>query len=586
MRIPRILTAAAAAVLLAPLTGVLPAHADAITLTVDYGADAGPSNQVASGFLHGIEPASPAQYLIDGVKVVAIRGADHHPNLPSLFDRATYNRAAATGAKLRVGLYYASSNPSSPDNGYWPGDGGNWDRWRTIVNRVYDEARTNGYQVDSWITWNEPEAQWSSTARPFTTYLTAHDVAYDTLKARDPGVKIEGPELSSYNFSRLTQFLTFCKQNNCLPDVLSWHELTAAAPDVPGHTAQIRQWMIDNGITPMPITITEYQGSGYGNSDAWDPGVNVRFLAQFERSVPNGLVDALDSDWDYIGSDANFRSTLGNTADKATGTLPKGLWWNYNTYKDMTGRLVRTTSSAPTTVDALTAVDSAQRRSVGLIGNQNTGTHTVTLNLRNIPSVLQRNGKVHLSVTRFDDLGVLTNPAKVLEQDYTVSGNSTTVTLPALPASASLRFDVSPVIGGSAATVYEAESLPVTSTAGVVRRNYSESGASGGQASALESTAVGQSVTYTINVPTTGVYALSANLKREANRGFFQLYVDGRVFGPPQDEYGAAAYYRTTLGHLQLTAGQHNLEFRVVGKNASSSNRWMVFDRFEIAPLP
>ncbi|MGW0827559.1 hypothetical protein [Streptomyces sp. NPDC002845] len=585
MRIRKVLTVAATAALMSTLIGVTPAQADSITVTVDYGADVGPSHQVASGYLHGIDANSPAQYLVDGVKVRAIRGADHHQNLPSLFDRPTYKRVKDTGARLQVGVYYYSGDPTNPDYSYRPGDGGDQDRWRRIVNGVYDEAQAGGYKVYSWITWNEPDLQWNSTSRPFTSYLDAHNVAYDTLKARDSALKVQAPELSSYSFARLTQFLTYCKQNGCLPQVLSWHELTAGAPDIPGHTAQIKQWMIDNGITPMPIAITEYQGTGYGKADAWDAGVNVRYLAQFERSVPNGLTDGLYSAWEWVGDNPDFVATLGNATTRSAN-LPRGVWWNYNTYKDMTGRLIRTTSSSATTVDAFTAVDTTQRRSTGLIGNQTTTSHTVTLDLRNIPTTLQRNGKIRLRATRFDDVAELTNPVKVLEGDYTVTGNTAKVTLPALPASASLRFDVSPVVAGSPKTVYEAESLPVTSTPGVVRRNFAEAEASSGQASALESTAVGQSVTYTVNVPATARYELSAHLKKLTNRGFFQLYVDGKAFGSPQDEYGTAAeYYRTTFGHLKLTAGRHTLQFKVVGKNASSSSHWMTFDRFELLPL-
>ncbi|MFD5257350.1 hypothetical protein ACFWM5_31560 [Streptomyces bobili] len=585
MRILEALTVTVAATLLSTLVGVVPAQADTITVTVDYGADVGPSHQVASGYLHGIDAASPAQYLVDGVKVRAIRGADHHANLPSLFDSPTYDRVKATGARLQVGVYYYVADRNHPDYGYWPGDGGDQDRWRSIVNGVYDEAQAGDYDVDSWITWNEPDYQWNTTARPFTSYLAAHNVAYDTLKARDPALKVQAPEISSFNFALMTQFLTYCKQNDCLPQVLSWHELTAGAPDIPGHTAQIKQWMIDNGITPMPIAITEYQGTGYGRADAWDAGANVRFLAQFERAVPNGLTDALYSAWEWSGNHPEFVGTLGN-ATTQSAALPRGVWWNYNTYKDMTGRLVGTTSSAAATVDAFTSVDTAQRRSTGLVGNQTTAAHTVTLDLRNIPAALQRDGKIRLRATRFDDVAELTNPVKVLEGDFAVSGNTAQVSLPALPASASLRFDVSPVVAGSPKTVYEAESLPVTSTSGVVRRNFAEEGASAGQASALESTAVGQSVTYTVNVPATGRYELSAYLKRLANRGFFQLYVDGKAFGAPQDEYGTAAeYYRTTFGHLQLSAGQHTLQFKVVGKNAAAGNHWMTFDRFELFPL-
>ncbi|NED97094.1 hypothetical protein G1H11_17470 [Phytoactinopolyspora alkaliphila] len=105
--------AAAAGVLLAGSVGAISAPTaekldvdEPIDVTVDYAADAGPSTQVASGFLHGIDAEDPPQYLVDGVEVRTIRGADYHHNLPSLYDPATYERVSATGANLQVGVYY------------------------------------------------------------------------------------------------------------------------------------------------------------------------------------------------------------------------------------------------------------------------------------------------------------------------------------------------------------------------------------------------------------------------------------------------------------------------------------------------
>ena len=59
------------------------------TITVDYGIDKGPSQQLASGFHHPIGIKYPAGSLIEGVVVHTVRGADHHARLPSLFDADT-----------------------------------------------------------------------------------------------------------------------------------------------------------------------------------------------------------------------------------------------------------------------------------------------------------------------------------------------------------------------------------------------------------------------------------------------------------------------------------------------------------------
>ncbi|GHJ08660.1 hypothetical protein TPA0907_30270 [Micromonospora humidisoli] len=576
---------AAVAVGVLVAAGVVTATTDAVsaaattTITVDYGADRGAATQIASGFLHGISASSPAQYLVDGVKVRSQRGADYHPNLPSLYDPATYRRVSATGANLRVGLYYYSANPNSPYRNYRPGDNGNFSTWATIVNGVMSEAEQKGYRVNAWIPWNEPEAQWGNLYT--TTYFQTHKVAYDAVKARNSSYRVEAPELSAYNFTKLQQFLTYCRDNRCLPDVLSWHELNPTPTDVPGHTAQIRSWMQANGITPMPIAITEYQGSSYGNADAWAAGPNVRWLAQFERSVPNGLEDALASDWDYIGSDGNFIATLGNSADKATGTLPKGVWWNYNTYKTMTGRMVDVTSSSATTVDALGSLDTGQRRGVLLIGNQTSGDQGVSLRLNNA-SALALSNVVHVRAERVANTPTLSTPTVVLDADVALSSGGVTLALGTLPGNAVYKVLVTPATASAPTIRYEAESLSTAASPGLTGRVFTEAGASGGAATALDGTAAGQYLQFTLPVSTSGVYHLRALLKSNINRAFQALYVDGVMVGPPQDEYGNAAYYAADYGTLSLSAGNHTLRAVAVGRNPGSSGYSMVYDRFDL----
>ncbi len=317
--------------------------AEPVNVTVDYAVDAGPSNQVASGFLHGIDAVDPAQHLIDGVDVRTIRGADHHPNLPSLFDRATYDRVKATGVNLQVGVYYYKDAVDNPLSSYRPGDGGDWDTWREIVRGVVQEAIDNQYVVDSWIVWNEPNLQWNTSQRPYTRYLQAHKIAHDVITSVDPGARVQGPEVYGFNMPRLTEFLTFCKANDCLPDLLTWHELSPTPTSVPQHVKEINDWMVANGITPMPVAITEFQGQGYGNPNAWHAGQHVRWLAQFERAATIGLESANVASWEWDGQDPAFRPTLGNAVSRDLNT-PRGAWWNLNAYRDMTGHLVSTVS--------------------------------------------------------------------------------------------------------------------------------------------------------------------------------------------------------------------------------------------------
>ncbi|WP_350274941.1 hypothetical protein [Kribbella sp. HUAS MG21] len=577
---------AALTVAMSVLAGCLlpatPAAAAQATFRVDFAVDEGPVQHAASGFLHGISATSPAQYLVDGVKVTAIRGADHHPNLPSLYDPATHARVEATGADTMVGLYYYRADPTNPLNTYWPGDGGDWETWRNIVKNVYAESVERGYDVDSWIAWNEPNLQWTTSARPYSRFLQTFDVAHDTLKAISPDIKIQGPEMYGFNFVRLTEFLNYCRTNDCLPDLLTWHELSSVPSDVETNTARIKQWMIDNGIEPMPLAVTEYQGGGYGNSAPYNVGDNAAWLARLERSTDNGLAYALYSAWEWRGEDPNFRATLGN-ATARSADLPRGVWWNYNTYREMTGRRVGETAGAG--LDGFGAADASMKRATFLVGNHETAGKEIDLSLENLDAApyLVRNGKIHLTVSAIPNTGTVTEPVQVTDADFRVKGDRVTVPLPSLPGQGAYRISISQAVADLKAVSHEAEKLPATASPGTPHRIIEDPQASGGAATVLDANSVGSSVRYAVDTPTPGVYDVSATLKRATGHGMVQLYVDGKASGGPRDEFGTTQqYYQSGFGMIHLDRGPNLLEFRVVSRNPQADSYKFVLDKVDL----
>ncbi|WP_168123668.1 hypothetical protein [Paenibacillus sp. HB172176] len=553
-------------------------------VTVDYDVDVGPSNNVASGFLHGIDDISPAQYLIDGVHVKTIRGADSYNYLPSLFDLTTYNRVKATGADIMVGLYYRARAIN-----LWPVDAATEAQWEGIIEDIYNEAQTKNLDIKSWITWNEPDLQWNSAPTTFAKFERAHEVAYKKMKALDSAALVQGPELAGYNYSKMTDFLSYCKLNDCLPDILSWHELGSSVNDIEGHTAQIKTWMLANGITPMPIAITEYQGQSYSSSSTVTsyPGLNVLYLARLERSVPNGLAYALHASWQYKGTNPDFKASLGDSANRDSSLLPKGLWWVYNGYKDMTGRLVETVSSNNHS-DAIASFDSDMGRSVILLGTPNTSTpHDPVVQLNHIPAELKYGNKTHIKAEKIVDANILMAPEVVIDADYTVVSDSVTLNLATQDPKAAYRIYITSATDDAPKTSYEAENLTATATSGVTLRTFTEASASGGVALSLDATATDQSVTITMNVPAAGTYQLGAILKKAPDRGFFQLYMDGVAYGSPKDGYsGSYTYFSTDFGAIKFdTAGNHDFEFRTVGKNNSSSSYRVVIDKLELTEM-
>lgn len=584
----------------------------AVTVTIDYSSQLGSSTQLASGFLHGISANHPYQYLLDGVKVGQDRGmiyvSGESPGVtgateanqyePNLFDPATYSRVSATGAKVMVGLYYYvdAQNPST--NSYWPGDDGNQTTWRDTVAFLYNHAVSNNLTVYSWLPWNEPNLQWNGSKSPdgkstrnTAAYYQAWLNAYQVVKGLNSSAKVQGPESSSFSTSYIEGFLTFCKANNCLPDILSWHELTSGAPeDIESHTATIKAWMSANGITPMPLAVTEYAAGSYGSNISWSPGQLTTYIAKLERSSrASGLEFGVKSCWDYSGGNSKFLATLADQADAATASFPTGGWWVYNAYKDATGQAISETSSNTAVVDAYAAYDANNWRSVILLGDPVGGAASnIALTLKNLndASTLMNNGKIHLRVETLTPGGNVYEPVVALEGDYVTSSNDLTVTLPTLASQNAYRILVNSAIAAAPTTFYEAHLLPEANTPGVTYTTYTESGSRDGTATSLNATAIGDEITYTINVATAGVYDLRAGFKSGNSHSMLQLYLNGAAVGGPRDEYASGiAFYNDDYGNVNLPAGNSTLQFVAVNKNPSSSNYTMSFDYFELITL-
>ncbi|APZ45934.1 hypothetical protein BW723_06345 [Polaribacter reichenbachii] len=552
-------------------------------ISIDYTIDKGTSKQVASGLLHGISANNPAQYLIDGIKVRSIRGADYHPNLPSFFEEPTYKRAKETEAKLMIGLYYYRANDS-----YFPGDGGDFNKWEEICKNVYNDAQTKNLDIYSWITWNEPRLQWGNSNSNRNRYFKAHEVAYKAIKAINPLAKLQAPEDHSYNFDFMKQFLLYCKTNNCLPEILAWHELSNDPLNIEAHCKELKEWMLANEITPMPMTVTEYQGESYSNDNTSIPGVNVYYLASMERAVQYGFEFGLHACWTRVGDDPDFIATLADMADRDNANLPRGLWWNYNTYKDMTGRKVDVNIEGANS-DAIASLDSNMKRSVILIGTRNYFTeHDVTLTLNNIPEYLKYEEKVNIRVEKITNEMILTNPEVVVAQDYELNNNTVSLNLPRMIPKSSYAIYISAATSNNNKMSFEAENLTIKNsfTTGKQPYIFNEQIASNGSSVALESNSVGDYIEYTIPSPGAGIYNLSAILKGASNRGFVQLYINGKATCPPEDLYNSdLGYYKNDFGNIEVGTEDLNLKFEVVGKNPASNGYFIVLDKFDLTFL-
>jgi hypothetical protein len=188
-----------------------PVAADSI-LTVDLSTTIGPVTHCASGSLYGVTETLPADItrlvapLHPNVFVNPVSEA-HHPGADAIVVAA---RVAPIGARVTIRLadwftgFYTFTTMAD-----W------FDKISQSVSRKQSSGLTNfyGYEI-----WNEPNYTWVSTnPLPFNEFWR-QTAAY--LRQLDPGSRIVGPSSSYYDNNYMSDFLSYCQSNDCLPDIV------------------------------------------------------------------------------------------------------------------------------------------------------------------------------------------------------------------------------------------------------------------------------------------------------------------------------------------------------------------------------
>jgi len=133
--------------------------------------------------------------------------------------------------------------------------------------------------------------------------------------------------------------------------------------------------------------------------------------------------------------------------------------------------------------------------------------------------------------------------------------------------------------------VYATTSLSAVSS-GPTFRQFADPVFPDGTGTIIDATAVGNNVTFTVSVPTAGVYDVKLSYKIFNTRGISQLSINGTNVGGTLDEYGPSAGLGTfDYGTYNFaTAGSYLFKFTVTGKNASSSSYSVSFDDITLTP--
>jgi hypothetical protein len=341
---------------------MIAAPAAATSITVDLSTTIRPATHAANGSLYGVLETRP-----DVTTLIA----PLHPNM--------FNNPAAVGSGKQqpVGDAIVVAGRVAPTGAtvtirladWFPG----WYTFTTMTDwlskidqTVARRKAANLTNIYAYELWNEPNGTWGGD--PNSTSGSTKPLAFNEfwaqtyahVRAAEPDIKITGPSLAGYQSSYMSSFLTYCKANNCLPDIIGWHD----GSGIGGNVTSYRNLEKSLGISPLPITINEYSGPG-DITDEGKPGASAPIIAAMERQ---GVQTACITYWD-VPNPGRLGSLL------ATDTQTNGGWFFYKWYGEMAGSMVATTPPVADgqSVDAFASLDPATATASVLTGGKNDG---------------------------------------------------------------------------------------------------------------------------------------------------------------------------------------------------------------------
>lgn len=131
---------------------------------------------------------------------------------------------------------------------------------------------------------------------------------------------------------------------------------------------------------------------------------------------------------------------------------------------------------------------------------------------------------------------------------------------------------------------WEAEALQAAVSGETSRVPFANRQLSGGHGDKYNATAIGDAITYPVDVPVPGTYEIEIRTLTHPTRGVYQLSVDGEEIGDAFDSYRPDAFNRLfTLGPVTFsTPGEWDLSFTAVGQHAESSGVTLALDHIEL----
>lgn len=316
------------------------------TVTFDANDLRGEVTNNASGYLYGIaEYGVPSQNMVDsvGVSIVSVRPPHglQHPigdiaHIAPMLDNVDYI-VVYTQDMYDTWYYDESEIRRMRKEGTY-----DWENYLVesyfpkleaavnsikdseyrdrVVYCIYNEA-DNGVWFGEW---NESEQRSEFNGVGRENFYKAWKMTYEYVKSIDPNAIIGGPGNYDYNHDKIKSFLAYCEKNDCIPEVMIYHELSRSSVDNwQENVDDYRQIEKDLGIEELPIFVTEYACM----DECGEPGTMARYISAIEYSKVYGCM-------------AYWRLANNLNDVSADDNSPNSNWWLYRWYTLMQGQLM------------------------------------------------------------------------------------------------------------------------------------------------------------------------------------------------------------------------------------------------------
>ncbi|KAG4082118.1 hypothetical protein H8356DRAFT_339299 [Neocallimastix lanati (nom. inval.)] len=403
-------------------------------LTVDCNAKIRRATHCASGAHYGLIENVPKDYknLVAPLNVNVMRAPARSGNgrQQPIGDVIKVAQRLKESPGARVTIELADILPGWPYK--WPGIQTWFNEIRSFINDKKKSGLTNFYGNEIW---NEPDVTWKDSNG--LSFNQMWKQTYDLLRQIDPNEKIIGPSFSWYEENKMKNFLQFSKQNNCLPDIIAWHELSGI-DGVSSHFRSYRNLEKSMGISERPITINEYCDENHDLEG--QPGSSARFIGRFERyKVDSGMIT-----WWFVPHPGRLGSLLASDTQKGAG------WYFYKWYGDMTGDMVSVTPPNENSklIDGAASVDASAQYVSFIFGGPNDG--SVKANFKNLPSFLGSTAHVKVEKIDWKNKDTPSNgPNTIFEKNYSISNGQISVDVSGTNASSGYRIYITKADGSS-----------------------------------------------------------------------------------------------------------------------------------------